>query len=52
MSSPFVACAGKTADDGRMKDAGFQIGQMKEGRGGAWTDYTFGVATAWRGVKA
>jgi len=25
---------------------------MREGKGGAWVDYTFGVATMWTGVKA
>jgi 2-methoxy-6-polyprenyl-1,4-benzoquinol methylase len=34
-----------------MRDAGFQTGQMREGKGGAWTDFTFGVATMWTGVK-
>ena len=36
----------------RMRDAGFQTGQLREGKGGAWTDYTNGIATAWTGVKA
>ncbi|WOO76643.1 2-methoxy-6-polyprenyl-1,4-benzoquinol methylase, mitochondrial [Vanrija pseudolonga] len=35
-----------------VRDAGFQTGAMREGKGGAWTDYTFGVATMWTGVKA
>ncbi|WWC89483.1 uncharacterized protein L201_004407 [Kwoniella dendrophila CBS 6074] len=35
-----------------MRDAGFQTGQLREGKGGAWTDYTNGIATAWTGVKA
>lgn len=36
----------------RMREAGFQTGQMREGKGGAWEDYTNGIATAWTGVKA
>ncbi|WWC70369.1 uncharacterized protein I206_104319 [Kwoniella pini CBS 10737] len=35
-----------------MRNAGFQTGQLREGKGGAWTDYTNGIATAWTGVKA
>ncbi|KAL7421711.1 2-hexaprenyl-6-methoxy-1,4-benzoquinone methyltransferase [Cryptotrichosporon argae] len=35
-----------------VREAGFQTGQMREGKGGAWTDFTFGVATMWTGVKA
>ncbi|BEJ17756.1 hypothetical protein CspHIS471_0700240 [Cutaneotrichosporon sp. HIS471] len=35
-----------------VRDAGFQTGAMREGKGGAWKDYTFGVATMWTGVKA
>ncbi|KAK4688569.1 hypothetical protein P7C73_g1547, partial [Tremellales sp. Uapishka_1] len=35
-----------------IKDAGFQSGQLKEGKGGAWVDYTNGIATMWTGVKA
>jgi 2-methoxy-6-polyprenyl-1,4-benzoquinol methylase len=36
----------------RVQEAGFQTGQMREGKGGAWTDFTLGVATMWTGVKA
>lgn len=39
------------ADPLRVRDAGFQTGQMREGKGGAWTDYTNGIATMWTGVK-
>ncbi|XAO23734.1 hypothetical protein I312_102514 [Cryptococcus bacillisporus CA1280] len=35
-----------------VQEAGFKTGQMREGRGGAWTDYTNGIATVWTGVKA
>lgn len=35
-----------------VREAGFQTGKMQEGRGGAWRDFTFGVATMWTGVKA
>jgi 2-methoxy-6-polyprenyl-1,4-benzoquinol methylase len=35
-----------------VREAGFQTGAMREGKGGAWVDYTFGVATMWTGVKA
>ncbi|KAK8864253.1 hypothetical protein IAR55_001499 [Kwoniella newhampshirensis] len=35
-----------------VQEAGFQTGQMKEGKGGAWTDFTGGIATMWTGVKA
>lgn len=35
-----------------VRNAGFQTGAMREGKGGAWTDFTFGVATMWTGVKA
>jgi len=35
----------------RVQEAGFKTGQMKEGKGGAWTNYTGGIATAWTGVK-
>ncbi|OCF43140.1 ubiquinone biosynthesis methyltransferase [Kwoniella heveanensis CBS 569] len=34
-----------------VRDAGFQTGQMREGKGGAWTDFTGGIATMWTGVK-
>lgn len=33
-----------------VQEAGFQVGEMREG--GAWTDYTNGICTFWRGVKA
>ncbi|WVQ72742.1 hypothetical protein IAR50_002302 [Cryptococcus sp. DSM 104548] len=35
-----------------VQEAGFKTGQMKEGKGGAWVDFTFGIATMWTGVKA
>ncbi|WWD17450.1 hypothetical protein CI109_101891 [Kwoniella shandongensis] len=35
-----------------VQEAGFQTGQMREGKGGAWTDFTGGIATMWTGVKA
>jgi len=35
----------------RVQEAGFKTGQMREGKGGAWTNYTGGIATAWTGVK-
>lgn len=34
-----------------VQEAGFHTGEMREGKGGAWTDYTGGIATFWRGVK-
>nr|ODN82612.1 ubiquinone biosynthesis methyltransferase [Cryptococcus depauperatus CBS 7841] len=34
-----------------VQEAGFKTGQLKEGRGGAWTDFTGGIATMWTGVK-
>lgn len=39
------------ADPFSMQDAGFQTGKMREGKGGAWTDFTFGVCSMWTGVK-
>lgn len=39
-------------DSYRVQEAGFQTGELKEGKGGAWTDYTNGICTFWRGVKA
>ena len=38
-------------NDYRVQEAGFKTGQMREGKGGAWTNYTGGIATAWTGVK-
>ncbi|ODN79865.1 hypothetical protein L202_03758 [Cryptococcus amylolentus CBS 6039] len=35
-----------------VQEAGFKTGQLKEGKGGAWVDFTFGIATMWTGVKA
>jgi 2-methoxy-6-polyprenyl-1,4-benzoquinol methylase len=35
-----------------IREAGFQTGKMQEGKGGAWRDFTFGIATQWTGVKA
>ncbi|ORX36805.1 ubiquinone biosynthesis methyltransferase [Kockovaella imperatae] len=35
-----------------VQQAGFQTGQLREGKGGAWTDFTGGIATMWTGVKA
>ncbi|WVQ82203.1 hypothetical protein IAT38_004331 [Cryptococcus sp. DSM 104549] len=35
-----------------VQNAGFQTGLMKEGKGGAWVDFTGGIATMWTGVKA
>ncbi|EIW70798.1 hypothetical protein TREMEDRAFT_29054 [Tremella mesenterica DSM 1558] len=35
-----------------MQEAGFKTGQLREGKGGAWTDHTGGIATVWTGVKA
>lgn len=42
---------GYSANDNRVQEAGFKTGQMREGKGGAWTNYTGGIATAWTGVK-
>jgi len=34
-----------------VRNAGFQTGEMREGKGGSWTDFTMGIATMWTGVK-
>jgi 2-methoxy-6-polyprenyl-1,4-benzoquinol methylase len=47
--APIILCS---ADLPRMQEAGFLTGALREGKGGAWTDYTNGIATAWTGVKA
>jgi 2-methoxy-6-polyprenyl-1,4-benzoquinol methylase len=35
----------------RIREAGFQTGEMREGEGGAWTDYTGGITSVHTGVK-
>lgn len=47
----YRSCRVGYSDEISVQNAGFQTGEMKEGKGGAWTDFTFGVATMWTGVK-
>lgn len=35
----------------RIREAGFQTGEMREGEGGAWTDYTGGITSVHKGFK-
>ncbi|KAL7409305.1 UbiE/COQ5 methyltransferase [Mrakia frigida] len=34
-----------------IREAGFQTGELREGEGGAWTDYTLGITSVHKGVK-
>ena len=35
----------------RIRNAGFQTGELREGEGGAWTDFTGGITSVHKGVK-
>jgi len=49
-SSPTDSCS-VTLSSLRIREAGFQTGELREGEGGAWTDYTLGITSVHKGVK-